>query len=111
MEGSPEWGADAGYVAFYMDEEEITRLGFQDFEGRDNAKFGDNSANRISAISASDFDLATLDFDKVELNLGGSGAVTGVHFDAITPIPEPATLLLLGIGLIGILGIQKRFKR
>ena len=39
--------------------------------------------------------------------------VTG-HFDAngaTAPIPEPATMFLLGTGLIGLIGLRRRFKK
>ena len=45
-------------------------------------------------------DLAgTLTVDKVE--------VTGEY----APVPEPATMLLLGSGLVGLAGLRRRFKR
>ena len=60
--------------------------------------FGDNSVNRTPTI---DWGL----FDHLEINFGGSGAVGELRF---TPVPEPGTLALFGLGALGLLAYFRR---
>jgi hypothetical protein len=108
VEGPEEYGEDSGFFATFYDGGTEVRLGFDELIGRDGAIFGDNSANRIAPITAAELGLNS--FDQVEINMGGSGAVTGVQFTPYAPpaVPEPTTIVLLGAGLLGIVAIRKR---
>lgn len=53
-------------------------------------------------------DLAGLTFSRLDVYFNGSGAIG--EFE-VTSVPEPATLLLIGIGLVGMAGLgRKKFK-
>jgi hypothetical protein len=102
-------GASEGFQAtFIMSNTGSASLGYDDFTNAaspyydSTIMFGDNSANRISSISAEDLRLSQ--FDRVQMNLGGSGAIDNIHW---TTVPEPGSIFLIGSGLIG-LGILKQ---
>lgn len=49
-------------------------------------------------------------FTKITNPLGASGAtpIDNFRFNAVTPVPAPASLVLLATGLIGLLGLRRR---
>jgi hypothetical protein len=77
---------------------------FQPLTG-DGLVFGDNSINEFDAYLAANYGWTY--FDKVEVHFGGSGAIDNIQLNT-TPVPEPATLVLLGIGLMGFAGVSRK---
>ena len=102
---------EGNFATFYMGGAELATVGFAEFEsggGFDQgATFGDNFANRISPITIADLGIAT-PFDKVEFRLEGSGAIDNIN---TTAVPEPATMILVGVGLVGLAGCQRRRRK
>ena len=56
---------------------------------------------------------STIAWAGLEIGDGGSGSGTA-NIESITvtsSVPEPATMLLLGLGLMGLAGVRKKFKK
>ncbi len=90
---------ERGFLEFYSGAALVKTVQFMDFSAGgllDNgAIYGNRSANRITAFSVGTF-------DRVVVNLGGSGGIDNIQ------VPEPTTLLLLSMGLTGLALSRKR---
>ncbi len=73
----------------------IDEIAFSDFgpQSQGDLEFGNNTANRIDLF---DIDDRTT---RVAIKLQGSGGVDNITF---TPVPEPASLVMMGLGLAGL---------
>ena len=94
---------------------EFVTIGFLDFEdgsGSDfevaNAEFGDNHVNVVDSITLANLQAVNpliTQFDTIVLNAAGSGALGDV---TLTSIPEPSSMMLLGLSSVSLLFRRKR---
>ncbi len=117
VEGAAEITASTGYfAAFYLDGVLVDQVSFADFITPGSGyydptvAYGNNSANRITPITSAQ--LGVVNFDKVEVNFGGSAGIDNLRWEhegpPQEPVPEPGTSALFGLGMLGLVQRSRR---
>jgi len=110
VEENGEFNNETGHFALFSDGSNSVKVAFADLIDSNSIyydpsiQFGDNSANRIEALTAAELGLKEI--KSATINLGGSGGVGEVN---VKGVPSP-TAALAGAALIGVL-LTRRNRR
>ena len=110
VEETGEFNSETGFFAMFSDGNKTTKVSFADLIDSNSIyydpsiKFGNNSANRIEALTAAELGLERIQY--ATINLGGSGGVGQLN---VTGVPSP-TAAIAGVAIMGVL-LGRRGKR
>ena len=97
-----------GSIEFILRGSSLGEIAFEDLPSlQSNISFGNNTANRIDPINTMDAFQVTA-FEEVVVRFGGSGGITNFVLTPITPVPEPGTALLVGLGVVAMAAARAR---
>ena len=66
----------------------------------------------LTLISLADFvNVTGIRLQSLPNDINGGSLFLAGNSDGGTPVPEPTTILLLGAGLVGLAGFEKKFKK
>lgn len=99
-EGSISFFNGGALVREFKINELPTLLPDQDIE------FGNHTANHVELSDS----LIGGAFDRIRIDIQGSGAIDGLLVEGLVPVPEPSTAALLGFGLMA-LAVRDRRRR
>lgn len=105
-EGGPEINPNVGYITFRENNVELRRVSFAEFITPTSTfydptiQYGDHSANRIRPMTAAQLNVER--FDEVRINIA-SGGIDTITWSEAAPIPEPASVALVGMSGLALL--------
>jgi hypothetical protein len=67
------------------------------------------SNDSLSVVLSQDYDTLLVVFASSAWS--GSGGVRGIDNVSVSAVPEPAALLLLGLGLVGLAGVRRKIRK
>jgi len=109
------FGPGVSFYEWYLGDFNLIDSPIGDFNGVYPSDFPDAGQINVYSVEISGFSWVQFDaYDHYYVNSGKikyDKAPFSHNAGATPPIPEPATMLLLGTGLVGLVGFRKKFKK